>query len=234
MSEYRYRALVGVPSISQDGMAKPHLRLAEKTKIQKMCIDEAMWHWHNMRHVPPYPMPAKSSPDADRLAHLLMKRTGGGEVSAEKILNDWGRSRHVVFLSDKPVEHAMSDPRPLSRETGLIAYSVANPDGYYDMWEMPIRTQWNDISVESCKLASASYGTYHDMLHVSDVAWFGTTFMPDVAFCAYRNPDEAGGISYDELFRDDQDTKTWEHDLNTFFQQRIGLYGTVAMVECVC
>lgn len=234
MSEYRYRALVGVPAISQDGVTKPHLKLAEKTKIQKMCIEEAMWHWHNMRHVPPYPLPAKSSPDADKLARLLMKRMHKDGLSAEKVLNDWGRSRHIVFLSEKPAEHADSDPRHLSRETGLVAYSVANPDGYFDAWEMPIRTQWNDISVESCKLASASYGTYHDMLHVSDVAWFGTTYMPDVAFCAYRDEDAPDGIGFDELFRDDQETKIWEHDLNTFFQQRVGLYGTIAMVECVC
>lgn len=234
MSEYRYRALVGVPPISQDGVTKPHLRLAEKTKIQMMCIEEAMWHWHNLRHVAPYPLPAQSSPDADRLARRLLRRTSRDGDSAEKVLNDWGRSRHIVFLGAKPAEYEGSDRRAIAEETGLIAYSVANPDGYYDFWELPIRKQWNDISVESCKLASASYGTYHDILHVSDVAWFGTTFMPDVAFCAYRDDEGDGGIAYDELFRDDQDTKVWEHDLNMFFQQRVGLYGTVAMVECVC
>lgn len=234
MSEYRYRALVGVPPISQDGVTKPHLRLAEKTKIQMMCIEEAMWHWHNQRHVPPYPLPELSSPDADKLSRMLTRKWRRDGESAEKVLNDWGKSRHIVFLESKPAEYEKEDARLISPETHLIAYSVANPDGYYDFWEIPIKKQWNDISVESCKLASASYGTYHDILHVSDVAWFGTTFMPDVAFCAYRDPEDPVNIVYDELFRDDQDMKVWEHDLNMFFQQRIGLYGTVAMVECVC
>lgn len=233
MSDYRYRALVGVPPISQDGVSKPRLKLAEKNRIQRMCVEEAMWHWSNMRHVPPYPLPAKSTPDADRLARLLRKKSGKADVPPESLLNDWGKGRHMVFLSTRPAEHEEDDRRPFGQETGLLAYSVANPDGYYDVWDLPIKTQWNDISVESCKLASASYGTYHDMLHVADVAWFGTTFMPDVAFCAYRDEDVEGNIAFEELFRDDQDTKTWEHDLNTFFQHRIGLYGMVAMVECV-
>lgn len=236
MPENRYRALVGVPPISQDGLVKPSLKLAEKTRIQRMCVEDAMWHWHNARHVSPYPLPRQSSPDADGLYRRLT-RHASGETDPREVLDGWGETRHMVFLpADEAPETAGAavDPRKPALETGLLAYSVANPDGYYDSWDMPITKNWNDISVESCKLASASYGTYHDMLHVADVAWFGTTFMPDVAFCAYRDEMGDGTIVYEEMFRDDQDTKTWEHDLNTFFQQRIGLYGTIAMVECVC
>lgn len=233
MSERRYRALVGVPSLSLDGESKPHIKLADRQPIQVMSIEEAMGHWSNRRHVPPYPLPAQSTPDADALARRLSR---GRRVAIDpgRALAEWGRPRHIVFLSGRPDGCEGTDSRPFGQSTGLLAYSVANPDGYYDSWQMPIVTQWNDVSVETCKLANTSYGTYHDMLYVADVAWFGTTFMPDVAFCAYRDDEADGGIAYEELFRDDQDTKTWEHELCSFYQQRIGLYGTVAMVECVC
>ena len=233
MSECRYRALVGVPSLSLDGETKPHIKLDARQPIQVACIEEAMLHWSNLRHVEPYPLPRPSTPDADDLIRRL-SRGRRGEFDALRLLAEWGRPRHMVFLTERPAEYAETDSRPFSASTGLLAYSVANPDGYYDSWQMPIVTQWNDVSVETCKLANTSYGTYHDMLYVADVAWFGTTFMPDVAFCAYRDDEAEGGIAYDELFRDGQETKTWEHELCSFYQQRIGLYGTVAMVECVC
>lgn len=230
MPEKRYRALIGVPALSLSGETKPNMRLSERTEIQRMCVGEAMEHWSTTRHVAPYPLPSRTTPDADALARRMLRGRRDG-ATAESLLRDWGRSRHIVFLSRRP-DGCESDARPFGQDTGLLAYSVANPDGYYDSWRMPITRQWNDISVESCKLASTSYGTYHDMLYVADVAWVGTTFMPDVAFCAMR--DGEGGIAYEELFRDDQPTKVWEHDLQAFFQKRLGLYGTIAMVECSC
>lgn len=243
----RYKAMIGVPEYKpSDGKVKKADLDAYQWEIAKI----ALRYWDSSVTVEPYPDMFAPSPDEEYAR--IMRNTSNlkkapksaiGGTDPQSVLNYYGRVKGRVYLPYPPDEYADVDTREPSEKTGLLPYSVLNPNGMFDRYKFPIETPSNGIDLKTSRLCNNNYGTYSDMLKVGDIAW-DATVMPEVCFCMFFDPSgkfdrEEDGMSvvhnmkqsnstvYNMLESDDSD------EIAKFYEDRIGKSGMVALVECI-
>ncbi len=239
--------MIGVPEYKpSDGKVKKADLDAYQWEIAKI----ALRYWDSSVTVEPYPDMFAPSPDEEYAR--IMRNTSNlkkapksaiGGTDPQSVLNYYGRVKGRVYLPYPPDEYADVDTREPSEKTGLLPYSVLNPNGMFDRYKFPIETPSNDIDLKTSRLCNNNYGTYSDMLKVGDIAW-DATVMPEVCFCMFFDPSgkfdrEEDGMSvvhnmkqsnstvYNMLESDDSD------EIAKFYEDRIGKSGMVALVECI-
>lgn len=203
----KYRALVGMKKLPEN------ITVEEKETYIANLLKTQMKQWDSTQPVMPYP-DNFINPDEIYARYLKMprvlKRAVPRKVDIDNpanLLNFFGAKLGQVYFTEIPKAWEGKDLREPARRTKVYAYSIKNPNGYFDAFEYPIKTPFNGISTETSRLTN-TLGAYHDCVKLKDLD-FESTYMPEIAFrydgevCESDDPAEMKEFLNETMDRDD-------------------------------